>query len=148
MRYYAILGFCCFVLDCNKIVLAVYTVLILCYIYIIVIYDCMYVRNIMYQDVAISVCISCIILKFLFAFLYMLVCVCVMTIMTKGRIIIINLYHDENKLNRQKCMVSLKCKNEWGGNVSKYYSELKWNSSSLLVADSIYVKKKYVILCV
>ena len=38
---------CCFVLDCNKLVLAVCTVLILYYVYVIVINDCMYVRNIM-----------------------------------------------------------------------------------------------------
>ena len=35
-------------LDCNKIVLAVYAVLMLYYVYIIVIYDCAYVRDIMY----------------------------------------------------------------------------------------------------
>ena len=41
---------CCFVLDCNKIVLAVYAVLMLyCNtVYVIVIYDCMYIKNIMY----------------------------------------------------------------------------------------------------
>ena len=39
---------CCFVLDSNKIVLAIYAVLMLYYVYVIVIYDCVYVRNIMY----------------------------------------------------------------------------------------------------
>ena len=38
----------CFVFDCNKIVLAIYAVLILYYVYIMVIYDCMYVKNIMH----------------------------------------------------------------------------------------------------
>ena len=39
---------CCFVLDCYKIVLALDALLILYYIYVIVINDCRYVRNIMY----------------------------------------------------------------------------------------------------
>ena len=39
---------CRFELDCNKIVLAVYAVFILYYKYVTVIYDCMYVRIIMY----------------------------------------------------------------------------------------------------
>ena len=39
---------CCFVLDCYKIVLALDALLFLYYIYVIVIYDCRYVRNIMY----------------------------------------------------------------------------------------------------
>ena len=39
-------------------------------------------------------------------------------IITKGQIIIINLYYEENKLNRQKCIVGLKRKKEWDGNVS------------------------------
>ena len=34
------------------------------------------------------------------------------TIITKERIIIINLYNKEKKLNRRKCMVGVKCKNE------------------------------------
>ena len=42
---------CYFVLDGNKIVLAVYAVLMLYYIYVIVIYDGLYVRNIMYYNI-------------------------------------------------------------------------------------------------
>ena len=37
---------CCFVLDCNKIVLGVYAVVMLYYVYVIVIYDCIYVMNV------------------------------------------------------------------------------------------------------
>ena len=45
-------------------------------------------------------------------------CMYVVTIITKEQIIIINLYYKENKLNRRKCMVGLKCKNVCGENVS------------------------------
>ena len=46
---------CYFVSDCNKPVLAIYAVLMLYYVYDIVIYDCMYVRDIMYLDVVLAV---------------------------------------------------------------------------------------------
>ena len=35
-------------LDCNKIVLAVYAVFMLYYVYVIVIYDCVYLSDIMH----------------------------------------------------------------------------------------------------
>ena len=51
------------------------------------------------EDVGISVCLSFVVLIF-FMYKCARVCVCVVTIITKERIIIINLYYEENKLNR------------------------------------------------
>ena len=93
----------------------------------------MYVWNMMYLDVAISVCINCVVLIFFNICAH----VCVVTIITKGRIIIINLYYEENKRNKQKCMVGLRTKNEWGGDVS-WSIILCWNIFVLDCDNNLY----------